>query len=142
MNAESIPPSRSRRRSVIPLLILLTAGGLFLWGQTRDSNLTRSIADTTRQAALAVCDEMPMPESFQWTVPGFKSTFIGAVQPACAGGDPELPIDATAVPGDLPDRDGNATHVVTLTHGAIPLLQLRVHALEPQRITVIGWSKP
>ena len=44
--------------------------------------------------------------------------------------------------GGLPDRDGNATHVVTLTHGAIPLLQLRVHALEPQRITVIGWSKP
>ena len=142
MNAEPISPNTSRRRSIIPLLVILTAGGLFLWGQARDSELTRVVAETARQAALSVCDATPMPESLHWTVSEFKSTFVEAIRPACGGGDPTLPIDATAVPGDRADRDGKATHLVTVNHGAVPLLQMRVHALEPDLITVIGWSKP
>ncbi len=142
MNAEPIPPGGPRRRSIIPLLVILTAGGLFLWGQARDSELTRAVADTARRAALSVCDSTPMPASLHWTVSEFKSTFIDAIEPACAGGSPELPIGATAVPGDREDRDGKATHIVTVSHGAVPLLQMRVHALEPDLITVIGWSRP
>ena len=132
----------TRRRSIIPLLVVLAAGGLFLWGKSRDDQLTRAVAGAVEQAAVAVCDSAAMPSFLHWTVPEFKSTFIKAVKPACAGGDPALELSAVAAAGDRADRDGTATHVVTVVHGAVPLLQLRIHALEPNLITVIGWSKP
>lgn len=131
-----------RRRSIIPLLVVVAAGGLFLWGKSRDDQLTRAVAGAVEQAAVAVCDSTTMPATLHWTVNDFKTTFIKAVRPACEGGDPALELGAVAAPGDRTDRDGTATHVVTVVHGAVPLLQLRIHALEPELITVIGWSKP
>ena len=132
----------TRRRSIIPLLVVLAAGGLFLWGKSRDDQLTRAVAGAVEQAAIAVCDSAAMPPSLHWTVTEFKTTFVNAVKPACTGGDPALELGAVAAVGDRTDRDGTATHVVTVIHGAVPLLQLRIHALEPDLITVIGWSKP
>ena len=90
MNDASNKLGGTRRRSIIPLLIVLGAGGLFLWGKSRDDQLTRAVAGAVEQATVAVCDSAAMPSSLHWTVPEFKVTFIQAVKPACSGGDPAL----------------------------------------------------
>ncbi len=127
---------------MLPLLIVVIAGGLFLWGQSRDDALTRSVANTVQKAALAVCSSTSMPAALQWTVPDFKSTFIRMIKPACRGDDPALVLNAHAIPGDQEARDGQATHVVTVRNGAVALLRLRVHAQSEDHITVLGWSQP
>ena len=141
-STEQAEPRTRRRRSPLPLLIVVIAGGLFLWGQSRDDALTRSVANTVQDAALAVCTVSAMPTALNWTVPDFKSAFIEMIKPACRGGDPALMLQAHAIPGDLEAQDGQATHVVTIQHGGVALLRLRIHAQSEQHITVLGWSRP
>jgi hypothetical protein len=142
MNSIEATGKRQKRRSVLPLLIVVIAGGLFLWGQSRDDALTRSVADTVQNAALAVCGSTAMPPQLRWTVPDFKLMFIKMVKPACGGGDPALTLSAHAIPGDQEAQDGQATHIVTIRGGAVALLRLRVHAQSEDHITVLGWSQP
>ncbi|MDG1898417.1 MAG: hypothetical protein P8I74_00980, partial [Phycisphaerales bacterium] len=72
MNELQINAGRRKRRSLVPILIIAIAGGLFLWGQSRKDSLTRTVASTFESAALDVCDRESMPNSIHWTVPGFK----------------------------------------------------------------------
>ena len=142
MNELQINAGRRKRRSLVPILIIAIAGGLFLWGQSRKDSLTRTVASTFESAALDVCDRESMPNSIHWTVPGFKEMFIRTIRPACDGNDPDLLLNAHAIEGDGQDPGGNATHRVTIQHGAVALLRLRVHTQDESLITVIGWSKP
>lgn len=142
MNELQINASRRKKRSIAPILIIAIAGGLFLWGQSRKDSLTQAVASAFESAALDVCDRESMPDSIRWTVPGFKDMFIKTIRPACEGNDPGLLLNAHAIEGDGQDSSGNATHQVTIQHGAVALLRLRVHTLDESLITVLGWSKP
>lgn len=122
---------------MFPILILAFAAGLFIWYNSQASRLTRTVATTFQEAALAVCSKTPMPSSLAWTIPSFKSTFIESIQPTCNTADASDELTAWAKPTDT---DEQATHIATVSSGDRDLISMRVHAVKNGQITVLGWE--
>lgn len=136
-------PTRRGRRSLLPLLILVVAGGLYLWSIRTSSLANERVASIVQEAADAVCSRGPLPEELAWPYSTLKFDFIDAVKPGCGdgGGDghgPSVHVRA----GDLETGDGRATHIATITSASRTLIQLRLHDEDGNRITVLGWQRP
>ena len=113
---ESKQPKRSGARSLIPLFILIAAGGLWVWGSIANQKLDRTVAVTVEQAAHAVCDGTPMPSEIKWLIPSLKSDFIEAIKPHCERVDADSQLlSAHAARGDIEGASGQASHTATIS---------------------------
>ena len=139
------PGTTNRRgsRSLIPLLILVVGGGIWVWGSISKRNLDQSLAVSFERAAHSVCERSPMPGEIIWLIPSLKSDFIKAITPWCVEGEQEAGrLAALTTQGDIEGTSGQASHTVTISADGKPVLQLRIRSTSADAITVVGWSTP
>ena len=135
--------TRRKGRSVLPLLIVVVAGGLWIWGSVADRNLDQAVAASIEQAAHSACDRTPMPPEINWLIPTLKSEFVKSITPWCEQDSSEVgQLTAHVTRGDITGTSGQASHTVTISAGGRPVIHLRIQAATDDVVTVIGWSKP
>ena len=128
---------------MVPLLIVIFAGGLWVWGSIANRNLDQAVSASVERAAHSVCGQTPMPTELIWLIPSLKSDLITSIRPWCPTDDGQHgPLAAMTTRGDIEGASGQASHAVTVTAGGKPIVQLRVRSESADSITVIGWSTP
>lgn len=143
LHPANIKPTRRGRRSLLPLLILVVAGGLYLWSMRTSSLANERVASIVQEAADAVCSRGPLPEELAWPYSTLKFDFIEAIKPECGNGGGDGHATSVHVrAGDLETGDGRATHIATISSASRTLIQLRLHDEDGNRITVLGWQRP
>lgn len=143
LNPKSLGPKRRSARSLLPLLILVVAGALWVWGAGEKREVDQALALSVDQAARAVCDRTAIPDAFQWPLLSLKSTFVETIRGYCGHIENE-PASLTThiIRGDMTGDDGPGTHLATIMIDGAPILELRLHAESAETITVLGWSRP
>ena len=140
---EPLNLKRRRPRRLLPLLIVVVAGGVWVWGAKNNRALDQDIATAVKQAARATCTSSPMPSSLSWPLPALKTTFADAIQPHCeALGEHAGALTAHVVRDEDSAGEVGTTHVASVSIAGTPIIDLRLHATSSEEVTVLGWSLP
>ena len=143
MNMHSTPPSNVRRW-LLPLVILLAAGALMLWGSQRETQRMEEV----RQMVKALCRDVAAGRDVSGRLNAGSAVGQGALpilQSICPSPDAIEDLDIVVTPGDIDmgTATGQATHTAILRSGNVDLLGLRVqHRGKNQPITIIGYWLP
>ncbi len=132
-----------RPRKLLPLLILVIAGGVWIWGVQQNRTLDQVIAVTIKDAAHAACGPSTMPTSLHWPLATLKSTFLEALQEHCGVmNESNGALSAHVLRGEQTLRGVGETHVASVSINGMPVIDLQLHATSTEEITVLGWSLP
>lgn len=132
-----------RPRKLLPLLILVIAGGVWIWGVQQNRALDQAIAVTIKDAARAACGSSTMPADLHWPLATLKSTFREAVQEHCGAiREDEGALSAHVLRAEQTGQDVGETHIASVSINGMPVIDLQLHAISAEEITVLGWSLP
>ena len=62
-------------------MIVMFAGGLWVWGSIAKRNLDQAVSLSVERGARSVCNQTPMPTELIWLIPSLKSDFITSIRP-------------------------------------------------------------
>ena len=140
---ETLQLKRRRPRRLLPLLIVLVAGGVWVWGVQQNRSLDQAIAAAVKKATYATCNSTPMPASLRWPLGTLKSAFAQTIQPHCeAMNEHAEALTTHVVRGEHGEEGVGETHFASVSIDGTPIIHLRLHATSDEEVTVLGWSLP
>jgi hypothetical protein len=139
---------RTRRRWIVPLLVLAVGGALAYWGVQREARRMQAIEQQVQSICRDIAAGRPVAGTLNAGNPAVERFTIETLRrvvdsPATADG-----LAVRVVTGDVDrDRGGSAmtqaTHTATVLMGDVELLLLRIRCEEPdQPIVVLGFIEP
>lgn len=141
-------PQSSRRRWLMPVVILLVGGAIAWWASARETQRMHAVESRVK----AICDSLAKGRELVGEVnpdnPAAESVVIDALRRAIGGRDDAELVQIRVVSGDtFSERAGSAanlaTHTAVLHMGDVNLLALRVRCDDPNDpVLVIGYVVP
>lgn len=141
-------PQSSRRRWLMPVVILVVGGAIAWWASARETRRMHAVESCVK----AICDSLAKGRDLVGEInpdnPAAESVVIDALRRAIGGRDDAELVQVRVVSGDtFGERAGSAanlaTHTAVLHMDDVDLLALRVRCDDPSDpVRVIGYVVP
>jgi hypothetical protein len=138
----------SRRRWIVPLIVLAVGGALAYWGAQRETRRMWSIEQQVKSICRELAADRPLAGTLNPGNSAVERHTIEALRRAVDSPDAAEAISVRVVSGDAArDRGGTAmtpaTHTAALMMGDLELLLLRIRCDDPAKpVVVLGYIEP
>lgn len=142
----SLIASASRRRLLVPLIVLAVAAAIAVWASARETRRMNDVRQMVIQLVREVCSGQETSAALKSVDPVLRTQLAQALRSACARLDSPSEPDIVVISGDRSQRghlSSTATHTAMIRAEGSDILGFRLHhSGDSSNMSILGYWIP